>query len=140
MVNRDDLLFSATRAAADEPGPVDPVGASPVPLTPMPGPAEDPSAAPRGGHGVRDALSEIERSLGEIRAKLDTTVRAHQHKEFSPARMVGATLQVLVVGFGGFALLDLLFQAEPLHILVKLAFAAVLQLGALTAFIVAPRE
>lgn len=85
-------------------------------------------------------LERMERVLGEIRGALDASAREERHKEFSPIRLVGAIVQVIVVGLLGLAVVDWIFEASFDTQFVKLAYAAVLQLTALTAFVVAPRE
>ena len=82
-------------------------------------------------------LRQIERSLEEIRARLEARARAQRHREFSFARLLGAMFQVLVLGLVIAALSDWLYQAPPGTQLVKLAFAGVLQLAALTAYLMA---
>jgi hypothetical protein len=82
-------------------------------------------------------LRRIERALDEIRGRLEATARAHQHREFSLPRLLGNLCQVLVVGLVGLALADWVYQAPPGRLLVELALAGVLQLGALTGLILA---
>lgn len=95
-------------------------------------PAETPS--PFAGE-VLPVLQRIDRVLGEIRGALDATERERQHKEFSSLRLIGAILQVVVGGLLALAVLDWVFEAQVEVLFVKLAFAAVLQLIALTAFL-----
>lgn len=83
------------------------------------------------------SLRRIERLLEQLRQRLETTARAERYREFSLARLFGALLQALVVGLLMFALTDWVYQGSPAQQLVKLAFAGVLQLGALTAFLLA---
>jgi hypothetical protein len=80
-------------------------------------------------------LRRIERVLGEVRGALDVAERERQHKEFSSPRLIGAILQVIVGGLVALAVLDWVFGARAEALLVKLAFAAVLQLIALTALL-----
>jgi hypothetical protein len=101
----------------------------PTPLTP---PAEP--AAPQDNDDPLAALHRIERLLFEIHGRLETTERAQRHQEFSLGRLVGALLQVLVVVVVLSAVADWVFQTPPGGQLVKLAFAGVLQIGVLTAF------
>lgn len=82
------------------------------------------------------ALQRVEKLLGDIRGALDATARERAHHEYSPRRLIGAILQVIVVGLTLLALLDWLLDAAVEGLLVKLAFAAVLQLAALTAFLI----
>lgn len=86
---------------------------------------------------VSEALQRIERLLAEVRAHLDATARESRVREFSLARLIGALLQALVVGLVVWALSDWVFAIEPLPLLVKLAFAAVLQLVVITTLLTA---
>ncbi len=95
-------------------------------------PAETPSPS---ANEVLPVLQRIDRVLGEIRGALDATERERQHKEFSSLRLIGAILQVVVGGLVALAVLDWIFEARVEALFVKLAFAAVLQLIALTAFL-----
>jgi|GEM_PF-2162022 hypothetical protein len=79
-------------------------------------------------------LERLERTLDEVRGGLDARVRQERHREFSLAWAVGAVVQVLVVGLELWALSDWVF-GEYGQILYKLSFAGVLQVGALTAFL-----
>ena len=74
--------------------------------------------------------------LGEIRGTLDAAVRGKEHRDFSVGLLVGSILQVIVVGLLALSLLDWVFGATSGSMLIKLAFASVLQLSALTAFVV----
>ena len=103
-----------------------------VPDAGEPDPAETPSPS---AAEVLPVLRRIERVLGEIRGTLDTAERERQHKEFSSLRLIGAILQVIVGGLVALAVLDWVFEAQVEALFVKLAFAAVLQLIALTAFL-----
>ena len=85
---------------------------------------------------VAGAFERMEKLLSQIRGSLDSTAREARYREFSMLRLVGAVLEVFVAGFVILALLDWFFTAPTNKLLVKLAFAAVLQLAALTAFIV----
>jgi hypothetical protein len=78
-------------------------------------------------------LERLERTLDQMRGSLDATVREQGHREFSPAHLIGVIAQVLVVGLELWALSDWVFN-ELGQVLVKLGFAGVLQVGALTAF------
>jgi len=95
-------------------------------------PAETPSPS---AAEMLPVLQRIERVLGEIRGALDAAERERQHKEFSSLRLIGAILQVIVGGLVALAVLDWVFEAQVETLFVKLAFAAVLQLIALTAFL-----
>ena len=80
-------------------------------------------------------LNRIEHSLGDVRRTLSATAREHRHREFSPARLIGSILQALVLGLLLWAVSDWVFGEPHNALLVKIAFAAVLQLTALTAFV-----
>jgi len=81
-------------------------------------------------------VARLEERLTQIRDLLDTAEREQRHKEFSAARLTGALAQALVVALLAWALSDWVFALPPETVLVKLGFAAVLQLAALTAFVV----
>jgi hypothetical protein len=98
------------------------------------------SAPPDPAPADLETLRRIERLLDEMRNLLDTSQREAQHRAFSPARLAGAILQALVIGLVAWAFSDWIFQSPPAPLQIKLAFAAVLQLIALTAFLTAPRD
>lgn len=85
---------------------------------------------------VARTFERVEKLLGQIRGGLDAATRDSEHREFSIGRLVAAILQVIVAGLVALALLDWFLAAPTDSLLVKLAFAAVLQLSALTAFLV----
>jgi len=94
----------------------------------------------RGPGPDNDSLATLRRIvqlLDEIRGRLDIDARARRHRQFSLARLLGALLQALVVGLVIAALADWVYGAALGAQLVKLVFAGVLQLGALTAFVIA---
>lgn len=95
--------------------------------------ANDSGGAPPDAIG---ALARMERLLSQIRGSLDITAREARYQEFSLLRLVGSILEVFVAGLVVLAVLDWIFAAPANALLIKLAFAAVLQLAALTAFIV----
>lgn len=115
MITDQESTSSQTVPAAGESDPAE---------TPSPSAAE-----------VLPVLRRIDRVLGEIRGALDAAERERQHKEFSSLRLIGAILQVVVGGLVALAVLDWIFEARVEALFVKLAFAAVLQLIALTAFL-----
>ena len=80
-------------------------------------------------------LQRVAGLLEELRGRFDTSTREQRHREFSAARLIGAILQALVLGFVFAALADWAYGVKEGPQLVKLAFAGVLQLGALTAFV-----
>jgi hypothetical protein len=81
------------------------------------------------------SLARSEALLQDIRAALDADIREQRHREFSPVRLVGALCQSLVVGLLLWALSDWIFGEPVGYLQIKLAFAAVLQLIALTGFL-----
>lgn len=85
-------------------------------------------------------LQRIERLLFEIRGRLETKERAGRHQQFSLGRLLGSLLEVLVVVVTIWTVADWVYQAPPGGQLVKLAFAGVVQLGALTAFVLARED
>lgn len=91
--------------------------------------------AAEGSTRVLDTLRRIEELVQAIGGRLELQTREQRHQEFSFARLIGALLQALVVGFVIAALADWAYQAPPGTQLVKLGFAAVLQVGVLTAFV-----
>lgn len=106
------------------------------PTTTPPSPAE--SQHESSSTSPAELLATLERVEGvvrELRDQVDTIAREKSHREFSFARLTGSLLQALVAGFLIAALADWVYEAEPAHTLVKLAFAGVLQIGALSAFL-----
>ncbi len=97
-------------------------------------PPDEPPTSPA---DVAASLARVEQVLRDIRGQLEAAGRARQHREFSPARLSGAVLQVLAVAFVVLAAADWIYQAPPAAQLIKLLFALVVQLGALTAFLLA---
>jgi len=129
--------------------PLDPDGPAAAAASPA---SEAPQAAPPPASDTPDApardpeadalltLQRIERLLRDIRGALDGAAHESAHRHYSLARLIGAILEVIVVGLVALAVLDWLLQAPPASLLTKLAFAAVLQLSALTALLVARDE
>ena len=103
-------------------------------------PPPDPATPAEIVASADESLDRIERRLSEIRVLLDQEQRQHQHRDFPLARLLGAVLQALVVGLLAWACSDWVFQSDSDRILVKLGFAAVLQLAALSAYVLMPRE
>ncbi|MGD8452968.1 MAG: hypothetical protein PVJ57_14205 [Phycisphaerae bacterium] len=88
--------------------------------------------------GVADLLATIERVervLGDLRSLVSSTVREKRQYEFSLARLFGSIAQALVAGLLLWAASDWIFGEPRDALLVKLAFATVLQMGALTGFL-----
>lgn len=106
---------------SDERRPDDPASGTPPPDA-TPAPASDP-------------LERIEHGVERIRAALDADLRDARHRDFSPALLAAVLAQAIVVALLGWAAIDCLTAPLPAAvILVKLAFAGVLQLIALTGF------
>lgn len=84
-------------------------------------------------------LQQMEKTLTQIHGAIDASARDDEHRHFSTVKTVGAILQVVVGGLLALALLDWILGAETASLMTKLAFATVLQLCALTAFVVVGR-
>ena len=80
------------------------------------------------------AIGRLEGLLREIRGALDASAREQEHREFSLVRLLAAMAQALAISLLLWAALDWLLQGESAAVVVKLSFATVLQLMALTAF------
>ncbi|HPM22360.1 MAG TPA: hypothetical protein PLP66_00540 [Phycisphaerae bacterium] len=99
------------------------------------------AAAPAGTEQeLLAALRRLERIAEEMRGLLETTARVQRHRAFSFARLLGALFEALVGGLLFAALMGWVYDASPASLLVELALAGVLQLVALTAFVVARDE
>ena len=85
---------------------------------------------------VTRTFERMEKLLGRIHGALDASARADEHRELSYGRLIGGVLQVIVAGLVALALLDWLLHGVVNSLFVKLAFAGVLQVSALTAFVV----
>jgi hypothetical protein len=82
-------------------------------------------------------LRRMERALDEIRGRLEASARTRQHREFSLPRLLGGVCQVLAVGMVCVSLADWFYQGSSARLLIELALAGVLQLGALTGYTLA---
>ena len=82
-------------------------------------------------------LRRTERILGEIRGHLESSARTQRHQDFSFPRLLGAICQAAAAGLVVIAVAGWTFRASPADQLIALALAGVLQLGALTAFVLA---
>ncbi len=91
-------------------------------------------------HAPAEHRARVERLLEEIRGALDARARDKRYKEFSATRLVGAVLQALVVGLMAWSLSDWVFQLPAEGLFIKLAFAAVLQLIAMTALLMSKED
>ena len=81
-------------------------------------------------------LQHMDKLLAQIRGTLNAATRDEAHRELSIGRTIGAVIQVVVAGLVALALLDWLLDAPAGGLYIKLAFAGVLQISALTAFVV----
>ncbi len=82
-------------------------------------------------------LRRMERALEEIRGRLEAAARTRQHQEFSLPRLLGGVCQVFAVGLVCVALADWFYQGPSARLVVELVLAGVLQLGALTGYVMA---
>ncbi|MBU0639563.1 MAG: hypothetical protein KKB50_11915 [Planctomycetes bacterium] len=140
----NDSTKQAVMAERDVPAEsVTPSQAAPLPAlhtSERPALVRDRRSSDRRANELLEHLGRIEDLLGQIRGELDATARDRQHKDFSATRLLGTCVQALVVALLAWALSDWIFQISGEALLIKLAFAAVLQLVALTALTVARRE
>jgi len=102
-----------------------------------PGRRTEPAPLPE---DITRTFARMERILGRIHGALDASAREGEHREWSSGRLVGGILQVIVAGLVALALLDWLLHGVVNSLFVKLAFAMVLQLSALTAFVVSRKS
>lgn len=82
-------------------------------------------------------IEEMSRDIAAIRATLDHATRERDFKDFSYVRLIAFIAQILVAALLAIALTDVFVDPnlrQPSPVVVKLLFAGVLQLGALTAF------
>jgi hypothetical protein len=100
----------------------------------------EPAAASERLRDSAAALERIEKHLRAMRDALDTAAREDAHRQYSAGRVIGAVLQVVVGGLVALALVDWCLSAPAEALLTKLAFAAVLQLAALSAWLVSRPE
>jgi hypothetical protein len=100
-------------------------------------PGSAPLAEPAAPSDPTQALLErMEHHLAEISASLSALERERRHRDFSPLLFIGAILQALVASLLLWVLSDAVFtQVFGARMLVKVAFAGVLQMAALTAFL-----
>jgi hypothetical protein len=105
-----------------------------------PGATEPPPGPTQLPEDVTRTFERMERLLGQIHGALDAGVRERKHRELSHGRLAGAVLQVIVAGLVVLALLDWLLHGAVNSLFVKLAFAIVLQLAALTAFVLSRKD
>ncbi len=138
MAEEPDKTLFGRPPAGDAPA-TDPVPIGPVPPTSeMPRSEAQRKQAPTAGPDdlgeLLAVLRRMEASLQALRGHLEATGRERRYREFSAARLIGALLEILVLGFVVAALADWVYHASYGEQLVKLGLAGVLQMGALTAF------
>jgi hypothetical protein len=92
-------------------------------------PASQPAKSP-------DDLARVEATLEAIREQLEFLTRERRYHEFSLVRALGVAAQIVVLGFAIFALSEFVYGQSATGVIVKLMFAGVFQLAALTAFVV----
>ena len=134
----DEQYPQGTFIAHDEPTlplPDVPADAPPEPVPDLPEETVKVSVQRTPTDELLARLRHIEELLEELRRTVIATVREHRHQEFSLARLLGSILQALVAGLLLWALTDWVFGEPRDVLLTKLAFAAVLQLAALTGFV-----
>ena len=111
------------------------------PETPDPGPTA--SSNPTGEtlpDDVHHAFDRLEALLKKIHDALDARAREEEHRDWSYLRTAGVILEIIVGGLVVLALYDWILYGPVNTLVVKLAFAMVLQLAALTAFFVSGRK
>jgi hypothetical protein len=111
-----------------------------APVVQKASPPGDKPGAPDSPAEADVLLARIEKSLSEVRAHMNASARESRHKEFSFTLLAGGIAQAIVIALLIWALSDMVFiggsSGETVGLpLVKLAFAGVLQLVALTAFV-----
>ncbi len=108
----------------------------PSALAPEPAPPGPPLAA-EPADPLEASLLRMERHLSEIASSLESLERERRHKDFSPLLFIGPIAQALVVALLLWTTSDAFFAKLPNtgYMLIKLGFAGVLQMGALTAFL-----
>lgn len=89
---------------------------------------------------VHRALDRLETLLKKIHGTLDSRSREGEHRDWPYVRMTAVILQVIVAGLIVLALFDWILYGPVNTLIVKLAFAGVLQVSALTAFLISRKE
>ncbi len=84
---------------------------------------------------INRSFERMEKLLSQIHGALDANVRESEHREFSSWRLGAYFIQILVLSLIVLALLDWILQGPVAELFVKLAFAGVLQLCAITVFL-----
>lgn len=94
-------------------------------------PGEPPPAPP----ALDQTLQRIENALVQLRGVMESVRREEAYQKFSAARIIAVVLQLVVVALAASALIDWIFQGPLNSLLIKLAFAAFLQMVTLTAVV-----
>lgn len=95
-------------------------------------------SSPRAIEDANAILVRIDERLRSIDARLESLTRERQHRDFSAVRLLGVLLQVLAAGALVLSLATWVYQESSLgQQLFLILLAAVFQLGALTAFVIA---
>ncbi len=116
--------------------PAEPTRPAPPVRTPGKRPAAPPSNTPESPQvELLSAVRRLETLVKEMHGHVESITRQQRHREFSAARLIGALLQAVVIGFTIAAIADWVYAAAPATLIIKLLFAGVVQLGALTAFV-----
>lgn len=92
-------------------------------------------AAPAAAPDAAARLASIDESLREIRGLVESRVREEQHENYSPFSVVAGAAQALAAGLLIWAFAELAFGRLYADVLMKLAFALVVQTIALTAIV-----
>lgn len=83
----------------------------------------------------RALLRHIDAALNDIRANLDALARDRERRDLTAGRLTGAVAQSLVIALLAWAASDWIFGVAFETLATKLGFALVLQLLALTGFL-----
>lgn len=108
-------------------------------LDPMTNPEPSPSQESL-PEDVRHAFERLETLLKKIHGSLDARAREREHRDWAYLRTVAVILQILVAGLMVLALFDWILYGPVNTLIVKLAFAGVLQITSLTAFIISGKK
>jgi hypothetical protein len=134
-MNRYDDEYADASPDHGEPGPDDVTDTRGASQIDRPDTASERDARP----DPLATMSRIERSLDALRAAVDRFAREERHHDFSALRLFGAVAQALVLGLLCWALSDWIFGVDKSVLMTKLGFATVLQLIAMTAFVVSTK-
>ncbi|MBL8880245.1 MAG: hypothetical protein JNG88_14115 [Phycisphaerales bacterium] len=99
------------------------------------GPSSEPASVP----ASEQTLRRIEAALQQLRGIVESVRREESYQSFSAALIVAVVLQLVVVALAISALIDWVFQGPMNQLIIKLSFAAFLQICTLTAVVAAQR-